>query len=105
MGGVATTQIRQHNGLNEITRTGSTDFEYDGVSGASNGNLTNDSTLKYEWDALNRLVKVYKTPSSPVIIATYTYDALNRRVRKVVENGGLPNDSALDGTTDYLYQG
>ena len=108
VGGGAVTQIRQHNGLNEITRTTvsstNTDFVYDGTSGASNGNLANDGTLKYEWDALNRLVKVYKTPSSPVLVGTYTYDAMNRRIRMVVSNGGL-SGTVPNGTTDCVYEG
>jgi len=34
----------------------------------------------------------------------YTYDALGRRIRKTVSNGGLTADIP-DGTTDYLYSG
>ena len=107
VGGSLTTQIRQHNGLNEITRTtvtnSNTDFVYDGTSGASNGNLTNDGTLKYEWDALNRL-KLVKRVSDDVAIGAYTYDALNRRIRIVITNGGL-SGTLPNGTTDCLYQG
>ena len=32
-------------------------------------------------------------------IAEYTYDALGRRVRKVITNGGLPTDPALSNIT------
>ncbi len=56
------TEVRQHNGLNEITRrqngTVQTNLFYDGMLGHSNGNLANDGTLIYTWDALNRLVRV-----------------------------------------------
>jgi hypothetical protein len=108
VGGALTTQVRQHNGLNEITRVANLgvstyNFSYDGVPGASTGNLANDGTLRYTWDALNRLVNVYKTPARPVLIATYTYDALGRRIRKYIQNGGLPGNSALNGTIDCLY--
>ncbi len=106
VGGSDTTQVRQHNGLNQITRTteGATtiDFEYDGTPGASNSNLENDGVRTYEWDAFNRLIKVYKTPATPVLIGEYTYDALGRRVRKVVTNGGL-SGTVLNGTTDFIY--
>ncbi len=36
-------------------------------------------------------------------VATYTYDALGRRIRKVVSGGDLPDDEDFDGTTDYRY--
>ena len=38
-------------------------------------------------------------------VAAYAYDAMGRRIRKVVTNGGVTGDSALDGMTDYLYDG
>jgi RHS repeat-associated protein len=50
----------------------------------------------------NRLKEVSKTPSTPVLIGEYTYDALNRRVKKVVTNGGL-DGTIPNGTTRYLY--
>jgi RHS repeat-associated protein len=106
VGGAETTQVRQYNYLNEITRTtiasADTDFSYDGIPGASNGNLADDGVRTYEWDALNRLKKVYKNPSSPALIGEYTYDAFGRRIRKVVTNGGL-SGTIPNGTTDYLY--
>ena len=34
-------------------------------------------------------------------VATYTYDALGRRVPKVIRNGGLTSD-LTDGATDYF---
>ena len=34
------------------------------------------------------------------LIASYSYDALGRRIQKVVTNSG-----SLDGTTDYYYDG
>jgi RHS repeat-associated protein len=103
VGGSETTQIRQHNSLNEITSTKDgaqpkDDFLYD-----KNGNLLNDGVRKYEWDVLNRLKKVYKDPNTtPVLIGEYTYDALSRRVKKVVTNGGL-DGTIPNGTTRFLY--
>jgi YD repeat-containing protein len=62
-------------------------------------------TRSYAWDALNRLVRVNKDPGpSTTLIATYTYDALGRRIRKVVSNDGL-SGNIPNGTTDYIYQG
>jgi hypothetical protein len=56
--GSAETEVRQHNGLNQITRRQNPSAipplvnpTYD-----ANGNLTNDGTRSYTWDALNRLV-------------------------------------------------
>ena len=42
--------------------------------------------------------------STAVQIAAYVYDALGRRVRKTVSNGGLTG-TATNGTTDCLYDG
>ena len=56
------TEVRQHNGLNQITRiqnaAAQTNLSYDGTAGHSNGNLGNDGTRTYTWDALNRLLQV-----------------------------------------------
>ena len=90
MAGSAQTEVRQHNALNQITRLqnpAATDPlispTYDG-----SGNLTNDGTLGYTWDALNRLVAAGSS-------AHYVYDALDRRIRKTVS--GV--------VTDCLYSG
>jgi YD repeat-containing protein len=61
-----------------------------------------------QYDAFNRLIVVGDAESSDTI-ATYTYDALGRRIRKVIADlgsgmGGLTGD-ILAGTTDYLYDG
>ena len=103
--GSAQTQIRQHNGLNQITRIQGltqTNLSYDGTPGSSNGNLKSDGTLTYAWDALNRLVQV--NTSGGTLLAQYFYDALDRRIRKVVSNGGLSGDIP-NGTTDCIYSG
>ncbi len=70
MGGSATTEDRQHNKLNQIsrTKTGATQvgFIYD-----KSGNLLNDGVRAYEYDAFNRLLNVYKDPNgTPTIIGT-----------------------------------
>ncbi len=106
-GGSPETEIRQHNGLNEITRIqnggSQTNLTYDGAPGHSNGNLANDGTRTYQWDALNRLLQVHRV-SDGAIVGQYVYDALNRRIRKTVSNGGL-SGTITNGTTDCLYSG
>jgi len=107
-GGSQIPDQRNHNKLNEIIqRTVGTSpavtFQYDGASGASNGNLANDGTLIYFYDALNRPIEL-RVASYGGVIAVYTYDAMNRRVRKNVGSGGLPGD-VPNGTTDYIYMG
>ena len=110
VGGSQTTDQRNHNYVNEITQrtvgTGSqVVFQYDGhtTPTTGNGNLTNDGTLIYAYDALNRLIQVNRV-SDGSVIATYLYDAMGRRVRKTVSNGGLTGN-VPDGTTDYVYMG
>ena len=97
MGGSPQTEVRQHNGLNQITRiqngASQRNLSYDGVPGQSNGNLANDGTYAYTWDALNRLVQVNQAGGG--FVAAYMYDALDRRIRK-----------SLGATfTDCLYSG
>jgi|GEM_PF-1310882 len=106
--GTVSNEVRQHDALNRITRTTAgaqtIAFTYDGAVGRSNGNLQSDGECEYEWDALNRLVRVQKVTGSPALIAEYTYDALNRRTRKVVSNGGLSGEQANE-TVYYYYHG
>jgi RHS repeat-associated protein len=111
----ATTEVRRHNSTNQLTQFGATPVSYDhGNNAAStdplvqqrgNGNIVNDGTRILKFDALNRLVQVNSAASPTTIWAVYTYDALGRRVAKTVTNGGLPNNSALNGTTYYRYDG
>ncbi len=109
VGGSQTTDQRSNNQLNQITQrtvgTGSlVKFQYDGQAtpATGNGNLTNDGTLIYQYDALNRLIQVNRA-SDGLAIATYVYDAGNRRVRKTVTNGGVTGNIP-NGTTDSLWQ-
>ncbi len=72
--------------------------EYSNVTGMTpgydaRGNMTSDGAKTYEYDWANRLVAV-KT-SDGIAIATYRYDALNRRVTK----------SYAGQTTAYIYNG
>ncbi|MGC9260820.1 MAG: RHS repeat-associated core domain-containing protein [Phycisphaerae bacterium] len=106
-GGSQIADQRNHNKLNQITLrsvggTSPTYFSYDGASGASNGNLTNDGTFYYQYDALNRPIAI--TTVHGQLVGTYVYDAMNRRVRKTVTNGGLTGN-VPNGTTDYIWSG
>ncbi len=93
-GAISQTESRQHTNFNEIASEGSESFDYDPT-----GNLITDDRLLYQWDALNRLRTVTRN-SDDALIATYTYDCQNRRMRKVVTNSG-----SLDGGTDFYYSG
>lgn len=115
VGGSPATQVRQHNYVNQLTRVGSGSVGYDhGDNAASpdpivqrrgNGNIatvTFATLLELSYDALNRLAAA---SSDHTPVAVYTYDAIGRRVRKVVTNGGVPGDVSLNGTTDFVYDG
>ena len=95
--GATETENRDHTSFNELHHREngiSEDYNHD-----SNGNLTEDANHRYEWDARNRLRTVMRKTDSK-IVAVYTYDAQNRRIRKVVTNS-----ADLNGTTNYLYSG
>ena len=66
----------------------------------ANGNLRDDGTYKYTYDAWNRLVKVTAKADTGIVIQEAAYDADGRRVKKVVTNSG-----DHDGTTVYYYHG
>ena len=114
VGGSQTTERRRHNYVNQTTKFADTPVEYDHGDNAAdedpdvqrrgNGNVADDGTRLFAWDAFNRLATVTRKSDSQ-LVATYTYDALGRRIRKVVANGGIPEDSGLNGTTDFLYSG
>jgi RHS repeat-associated protein len=91
-------ETRQHSSFNEITaRTvGGTTTA---VRSDDNGNETDDGTYLYTWDSMNRLRTVIRK-SDNALVAVYSYDALGRRIQKVVPNSGGQND-----TTDFEYDG
>jgi len=83
---------------NQESRTANAVNEYTSITAATptyddRGNMTRDASKRYEYDWANRLIKVNTLYGST--IATYTYDALNRRVTK--SYGGH--------TTAYIYNG
>lgn len=110
------TQTRTHNKLNELTQFATTPVHYDHGNNAGNsnpliaqrgnGNITNDGTRIYAFDALNRLMTVSRT-SDGLQVGAYVYDALGRRIRKVVTNGGVtgPSNPVANGTYRYVQDG
>jgi len=64
-------------------------FSYD-----LNGNLTGDGLRAYEWDGLNRLVKVTQGTD----VYQFSYDGFNRRVSET-KNGTLTKRFVWDGLT------
>src|SRR4029077_2128103 len=60
-----------------------------------------DRDRKYEWDAFGRLTKVYQGTNPGALVATYRYDALNRRVEKTVAGAY----AAGDEITRFSYDG
>jgi RHS repeat-associated protein len=96
-------QNRTVNSTNEYTAINTTALPYD-----QNGNLLSSSGLGYQWDYKNRLRRVCSLPANAMsctapgalVIATYGYDAMNRRIRKAVTNFG-----SLNGTTNFYYDG
>lgn len=95
----STAEARTHSDFNEIATRDSATLVHD-----ANGNLTDDGTLLLEYDALNRLARV-KRESDQDTLAEYIYDAGNRRQRKIVSNGGVTENSSLDGTAQFVYHG
>jgi len=73
--------------------------------GRAAGNLTYDGLYRYTYDSWNRLVKVERAygvggASTGSLVAALTYDALGRRIKKVVTNSG-----DWDATYHYYHDG
>ena len=88
----ATSESRLSTTFNEYSKVGSATQAHD-----ANGNLTFDGSQHYQWDAFNRLRVALD--SSLNTLGTYTYDAGNRRMRKVATIDAATN------TTDFYYTG
>ena len=77
------TTVGLFNAVNEMTKRGANDVLYDAC-----GNLTKDDTGKsYYYDRQNFLTRVDDNASNR--IASYAYDALNRRIEKDVAATGI----------------
>ncbi|GEM_PF-3193467 len=84
VGGTPDTENRTHNNLNQISAIDSAPLVYD-----ANGNLTDDGTFLYAWDAKNRLRTVTRKSDS-VVVGRYSYDALGRRILRIYVVGTDP---------------
>jgi len=62
-----------------------------------NGNLTNDCTNTYEWDAANRLTAVNETGG---LRSEFAYDGQGRRVRITEKSGG-----AVTSVKNLIWEG
>ena len=83
-----------HNLANEYTSVGG-----NGVTHDDAGNLTtDDSGYVYSYDYENRLTEI--TDSSEDTVATFSYDALGRRIEKIEYASGSPSS-----TTRFYYDG
>ncbi|NUQ48165.1 MAG: hypothetical protein HUU22_19295, partial [Phycisphaerae bacterium] len=100
--GTATTYTT--NELNQYTATAnpSESFTYD-----DDGNLTQDGTYTYVWDAENRLIEAYPTnPTTGSQKCVMVYDYMNRRVKRTLYDwtgsawSGTPAESRV-----FLYDG
>ena len=98
----ANTENRTHSDFNEIVAVSGTPYA-GGATGTQlldkDGNMTDDLTKTYKWDALNRLREV-RDKGTGNLLGTYFYDCGNRRIQKVVTNSG-----SLNGTTAFYYDG
>ncbi len=103
-GGTTTTTVPS--GSNKISAVGGDSYTYDAA-----GNITDDGTNEYTWNAAGQLgvVEVSSTP-----VGTYTYNVYNQRTKKVAGStvhyvygaGGLlygEYDSSGDLIREYVY--
>ena len=92
---------------NQLIQKNTISYTYDAV-----GNLLSDGVHTFEYDALNRIIRVEK---NGLEIAQYGYDSSNRRIIKIVgtitthyhydSNSQLIAETLADGTPlrDYIY--
>ena len=102
----STSESRLSTTFNEYSKVGTATQAHDGSSHgellrrsagtADDGNLTFDGNQHYQWDAFNRLRVALD--DSLTTLGVYTYDAGNRRMRKVA------TIDAATKTTDFYYK-
>ena len=91
-----TPETRIANAQNEYTSVGGTSLGY-----SANGNLVTDEQGRtFEYDAWNRLV--ISRSSGGVLLASYDYDGLNRRITEQVSSDGI-SDASMSPVKDMFY--
>ncbi|GLQ45760.1 hypothetical protein GCM10007862_08110 [Dyella lipolytica] len=70
-----------------------TQFNGQAMTYDANGNLTNDGTNTYTWNARNQLTQISQGTN---VQLAYSYDALGRRIAKTTQ-GGMPTQFLYDG--------
>jgi RHS repeat-associated protein len=90
-------EARIYNSFNELFRR--SNGETTTIISDKNGNETKTGNLVLQYDYRNRLRKVSRQ-SDAQPLAVYSYDAINRRIGKVVTNS-----SSLNGATRYYLDG
>ena len=87
-----TNHLNQYTGISRANSGQPEHMKYDLV-----GNLIEDGSAKYKWDARNRLVGVERNDG---LVVTYGYDYLNRRIKKYIRR---PN--GLQTQLHFIYNG
>jgi RHS repeat-associated protein len=98
-----TTVSYTDNNLNQYTAVGSASPSYD-----ANGNQTDNGTHTFKYNYKNLICEV-RTTSGNALVANYYYDALGRRIEKVVAGGiteryvysGLETVCTYDGSNSW----
>jgi YD repeat-containing protein len=75
-----------YNAANQLAQRNGATLTYD-----ANGNLTNDGTLTYAWNARNQLTSI----TGPSLSASFAYDSSGRRTAKQIN--GLHWNFLFDG--------
>ncbi len=97
-------KLNQYDSLT-VSGAGTTAFTHD-----EDGNLTSDSTLKYTYNAENRLIAAEpKNPAAAGVKVEFTYDYMGRRVRKAVYTRNADNTdwntTTPQSETLFVYDG
>jgi hypothetical protein len=106
-----TSEAWDHNAVNEITKitVGGTSYEplWDdngSLADADGYLLTDENQYNFEFDALNRLIKVTRNSDSAVL-GEYAYDSLNRRVWRKADEDRSGGEGGQETELLYLYDG
>lgn len=90
------------NSLNQLVKAADAEYDYD-----ANGNMTNkkcgESIIHYEYDALNRLIRVTKGNEKAI---QYIYDPFNRRLAEITFDWDAENnDWKQSEVNNFLFDG